>query len=95
MLSVRAVKLSKLLNKGTMLKNTIYKEMESGIMYVIARKVSKNRTQYLNGSFNPTIDITMHPDGAKHYETKEAAQDELDELQLGKDGFIVEEHEWL
>lgn len=77
-----------------MSNNTNYKEVKSGIMYVIARKVSKNRTEYINGSFNPTIDITMHPDGAKHYNTKELAQSELDELHLAKDGFIVEEHEW-
>lgn len=76
-------------------KNTIYKEMKSGIMYVIAHKVSKNRTEYIDGSFNPTIGITMHPDGAKHYDTQELAQKELDELQLAKDGFIVEEHEWV
>ena len=63
-------------------------------MYVIARKISKNRTEYINGSFNPIIGITMHPDGAKHYETNQSAHDELNELKLGKEGFIVEEHEW-
>lgn len=74
---------------------TDYKEMQEGVMWVIARKVSRNRTEYLNGCFNPTIEITMHPDGAKHYETKEAAQKELDELELAEIGFIIEEHEWV
>ena len=78
-----------------MKNDTVYKEMVSGTMYVIARKVSKNTTEYLNGSFNPTIGITMHPDGAKHYETYDSAQTELDELELGKLGFNVEEHEWV
>lgn len=78
-----------------MLNNTNYKEMKPGIMYVVARKATKNRTEYLNGSFNPEIGITMHPDGAKHYESKELAQSEIDELRLSDKGFIVEEHEWV
>ena len=76
------------------MNNTIYKEVESQIGFVIACK-TKNATEYINGCFNPEIETTYHPDGAKIYATRELAQKELDELKLSKDGFTVEEHLWL
>ena len=74
---------------------TIYKDIQEGTYYLIARKATKNRTEYLTGSFNPTIDITYNPDGAKLYDTRDAAQKELDELELTSIGFVVEEHIWV
>lgn len=79
-----------------MSNNTVYKEMSETKAFVIVQNEDIHK-RYFNGSTNPNIEITHHPDGAKHFDTYEEAEKELNYLELEKfnPSFIVEEHEWL
>jgi len=70
--------------------------MTAQTAYVIVQNEGIHK-RYYNGSTNPYIETTHHPDGAKHFDTYDQAKKELNDLELEKfdPPFIVEEHEWL
>lgn len=76
--------------------STTYKEMKEIKSFVIVQNENGHK-RYINGCYNPEIELTYVPEGAKHFDTLELAEKELREfsLQIATPPFVVEEHEWV
>jgi hypothetical protein len=75
---------------------TEYKEMKPKIAFVIVQNENGYK-RYINGCYNPEIELTYSPEGAKHFDSYGEAEKELMDfsLQIATPPFIVEEHEWV